>query len=197
MRRAALGLAVLALAGCGGGSNTSPPTVHTPTTPKFRGATVQPVKAIDFALRDQNGKLIKLSSLRGRYVILAFLYTRCPDICPVIASNLNSAIRQLGPRAKVTVLAVSVDPKRDTPAAVRAYIRERHLVSQFHYLIGTRKQLLPVWKAYGVPVMPGDLKTISHGAFEPLIDPHGVIKLIYDSRVKTSDVVHDLRVLGA
>ncbi len=194
MRRPVLALlGVLALAGCGGSSPSAP----TLTTSKFRGAEVQPAKAKDFALRDQDGKLVRLSSLRGRWVLLAFIYTHCPDVCPLIAANLNSAMRQLGPKAKVSVLAVTVDPKRDTRAAVRRYIRERRLLPQFRYLIGSRTQLLPVWKAYGVAVEPGKLDTVSHGAFEPLIDPSGRVRLIYDSRVKASDVVHDLRLLGA
>lgn len=139
---------------------------------------------------------MQLSAQRGRVVVIAFLYTRCPDVCPVIAANLNQALRTLGPQAKdVRVLAVSVDPRGDTPRAVRRYVREHRLLPQFHYLIGSRRQLARVWKAYGVGVNPNNLDLVDHTAYELLVDPKGIGRVIYDSRVRTSAVVHDVRAL--
>src|SRR5438034_1348004 len=88
---------------------------------RFEGTSVPAgTSAQDFALRDQSGRLIKLSDQRGRFVLLAFLYTHCTDICPLIAKQMDSAVRSLGPRASsVRILAVSVDPAGDTPAQVR------------------------------------------------------------------------------
>ena len=65
-----------------------------------------------------------MSSQRGRFTLVTFLYTNCPDVCPLIAEHLNTALRQLGTtRADTRVLAVSVDPNGDTPSAVRASSR--------------------------------------------------------------------------
>jgi protein SCO1 len=205
MRRVGSGVAVsLALlsAGCGAGSTpstSSKPVVSADRSP-FRGSELQgrPLAAPDFALRDQTGKIVRLSSQRGRSVIVAFLYTHCPDVCPLIASNLNTALRRLGPRRNaVRVLAVSVDPKNDTPAAVRRYARVHRLLPQFRYLRGSKTQLAGVWKAYHVAVVANAAgSTVGHSAYELLVDPSGTERVLYDSHVTASDVLHDLAVVG-
>jgi protein SCO1 len=124
--------------------------------PPFAGPTLtHPAPPPDFALRDQYGHLVRLSALRGKVVLLTFLYTHCPDVCPLTANNLNSVLARLGPaRADVRVLAVSVDPKGDTPTAVKAFIRSHRLRPQFHYLTGTEKVLRSIWRAYKVQAVP-------------------------------------------
>ena len=59
------------------------------------------VAAQDFALRDYHGKIVRLSGQRGRVVLLTFLYTRCPDVCPLLAANLNAVLRSLARRSGV------------------------------------------------------------------------------------------------
>jgi protein SCO1/2 len=191
----ALALSLLTVAGCGGSSGGEAKNAAAAVqTPRFRG-TVLPGKvtrAPDFALRDQAGKVVRLSKLRGRYVVVSFLYTHCPDVCPLIADNLNRALaRSRG----LTVLAVSVDPKGDTPASVRKFVRAHRLRPGFRYLTGTHAQLQPIWNAYHLAVQPGT--TIAHSAFEVLVDRRGNERLLYDAQVKSADVVHDLRVLEA
>ena len=175
------------VAGCGGGAQKL----------VFRGSALdKPAAAPDFSLREQRGRTVQLSAQQGRVVVIAFLYTRCPDVCPVIAANLNQALRTLGPQARdVRVLAVSVDPRGDTPRAVRRYVREHRLLPQFHYLICSRRQLARVWKAYGVAVNPNNLDLVDHTAYELLVDPKGIGRVIYDSQVRTSAVIHDVRAL--
>src|SRR5205814_9433528 len=106
----------------------------------FAGSAVTPPRAAEpIALHDAWGRPVTLRSLRGRFALVTFLYVHYPDVCPLIAQNLNAALEQLGPRRnRARVLAVSVDPKGDTPAAVKRYIAQRHLVPQFRYLLGTR-----------------------------------------------------------
>jgi len=196
VRRAAfLALAVLA-AGCGGASSHDAARPET-REPRFAGAELPVAKpAPDLALRDQDGALVRLSAQRGRYVIVTFLYTHCPDVCPLIAANLNTALRSLGPRRDgVRVLAVSVDPEGDTPAAVRAYARRLRLLPQFRYLIGTKPQLTHVWRDYGVLAVAGDKELVDHVASTVLVDPQGRRRVLYGAHVEAADVVHDLRVL--
>jgi protein SCO1/2 len=130
-------------------------------------------------------------------VLVTFIYTHCPDVCPLITQNLNAALRVIGltARKQVRVLAVSVDPAGDTPKAVRAYAREKHLFPQFEYLIGTRAELRPVWKAWHVLAVETKPDLVDHVAYTALIDTKGKERVLYDSSVHATQVVHDLRVL--
>jgi protein SCO1 len=194
VRRSLAGLALLALcAGCGSGSAIRHPTSV------YCGATLSPaIAAPDFSLPDQAGRQVSLASQRGHYVIVTFLYTHCPDVCPVIAGNLNVALKSpVARRAGLRVLAVSVDPERDTRVAAGRYVRERGLLPSFRYLTGARAQLRRVWKAFRIAVLAGPKGTVTHTAVELLIDPRGRELLSYGSDVRAAWVVHDLRLLEA
>jgi protein SCO1 len=186
--------ALLVLAGCG----TSSAKIESPPAPtsKFAGSELTPArKAPPISLHDANGRAVSLAGERGRYVLVTFLYTHCPDVCPLIAQNLNAALRRLGAeRSRVRVLAVSVDPKGDTAAAVRAYGRRMHLLPQFRYLIGSAPALRRVWRAWQVQTIraPG---VIDHVTYTALVDPKGSERVLYSSSVRTAQVLHDLRIL--
>ena len=128
-------------------------------------------------------------------MLVTFIYTHCPDVCPLITSNLNTVLRTLGPKGNVEVLAVSVDPKGDTPAAVRAYEKSKHLERSFHYLLGTRAELRPVWIAWNVLAVDRKPDLVDHAAYTALIDPSGRERLLYGSQVDAQQVLHDLRLL--
>ena len=185
----------LAAAGCG--ASTTPPA--TTAASAFRGAELEPPrKAPDFALRDQDGKRVRLADERGRDVLVTFLYTHCPDVCPLIAANLNRALEALGERRRgVRVLAVSVDPAGDTPAAVSGYVRRLGLRPEFRYLTGTRAELSRVWRAYGILAVAANKELVDHAAATVLIDPGGNRRVLYDAHVQATDVVHDLHALAA
>jgi protein SCO1/2 len=184
------------LAGCGA---TTAAKVEVPPAVKrtFAGAAVTPPRpAQPIALHDAWGKPVTLAGQRGRYALVTFLYVHCPDVCPLIAQNLNTALERLGPkRDRVRVLAVSVDPKGDTPAAVRRYIADRHLVPQFRYLLGTPAQLRKVWAAWHVLAVRASAGVVNHVTYTALIDPSGRERVLYSSSVKAAQVLHDLRLL--
>jgi protein SCO1/2 len=189
-------VAICALAGCGEAALDAPTPGARPSA--FAGEEMNPpVVAREFALRDQDGRTVRLSSQRGKLAIVAFLYTACPDVCPLIAQNLNDALRSLpaADRAKVRVFAVSVDPVGDTPAAIRRFVRVHRLVREFRYLTGTRRQLETVWRNYALSVAPSSPDTIDHSAYEMLVDQKGDGRVIYDAKVDAQDVVHDVRLL--
>jgi protein SCO1/2 len=193
---AALLLAAALLAGCGAAEAqkiAKPP----PAKQTFAGSAITPPRlAQPISLHDAWGRPVTLAALRGRYVLVTFLYTHCPDVCPLIAQNLNAALVRLGKkRDRVRVLAVSVDPKGDTRAAARHYIAERHLVAQFRYLLGTPAELRAVWAAWHVLAVRTSPDVVDHVAYTALIDPAGRERVLYDSSVKYSQVLHDLRVL--
>ena len=187
MRRVAL-LAVLLLAGCGGGNH-----------PKLAGNELTPSSpAPNFSLTDQSGRTVSLAAQRGHWAVVTFLYTHCPDVCPLIAANLNGALASAeGKHAGLRVLAVSVDPRRDTPAAVRTYAVQHRLKPGFHFLIGSPAKLAGVWRAYHVAARPGPKGTVTHSTFEILVDPKGEARLIYDATITTAELTGDLAKLGA
>lgn len=196
MVRLALFLAAaLLLAGCG--SSAAKVVVPTQPTKLFAGGQVSPPRrAPAISLQDASGTPVTLAGQRGRYVLVTFLYTHCPDVCPLIASNLNGAVRALGARGKnVRVLAVSVDPKGDTPAAVRVYVKRMNLVPEFRYLIGSATELRRAWAAWHVLSVKQSAGVIDHIAYTALVDPTGRERVLYGADVHARDVVHDLRVL--
>jgi protein SCO1/2 len=175
-------------AGCGGGSSQ-------PASP-FRGGELEAQSAPDFSLRDQAGREVQLSKLRGRIVLVTFLYTHCPDVCPLIATNLGAAVHRLGRTgADVRVLAISVDPRGDTQAASREFVARHRLPPQFHFLIGSRRELARVWRSYHIAAGRGPENTVNHSAYTLLVDAEGRERALYDARVKPGDVVHDVRAL--
>jgi protein SCO1 len=186
---------LLVAAACG---SSEPKLVEGPptTTRTFAGTELTPPHPADpLSLKDASGRRYTLSARRGRYVLVTFLYTHCPDVCPLIASNLNTVLRASGPKANVEVLAVSVDPKGDTPRAVRAYVKRMHLDPRFHYLIGSRRELEPAWAAWHVTAQDKSVGVVNHIVYTALVDPRGRERLIYDAQVTAHQVLHDLRVL--
>jgi protein SCO1/2 len=193
--------AALTLGGCGTSSgsrfaDSGATSTNGTTAPKLFGTALPHTRAPSFTLRDQNGRRISLTSERGSYVVVAFLYTHCPDVCPVIAAELNRALRELrSSRHVAKVLAVSVDPRGDTPRAVRSFVARHHLVPQFRYLTGSRRQLEHVWAAYNVASYPQGGEVVAHSATELLIDPQGFERAAYPSDVTAAHLVHDVRIL--
>ena len=132
---------------------------------------------------------MRLSDFRGSWVAVAFLYTHCPDVCPLIAQNLNAALAKA---RDLRVVAVSVDPKGDTPAAVRAFMRSRRLPGSFHYLIGSR----PAAAAGLAVVARGHrARAEQHGQPHVVRGPGrsaGAGARLLDAQVQAADVLQDL-----
>jgi len=204
MRRAPLALALLAAlaaSACGGGGGhehgAAASVTVTGGSGHFAGGELDPPRPTpDFTLTDQAGQKVSMADQRGKLVLLTFLYTNCPDVCPLITQNLNQALQMLGTeRDNARVLAVSVDPEGDTPKSVDEYAKAHHLLPEFHYLIGSRDELTKVWKAYDVAAVASDPELVDHTAYTMLVDQSGEGRVIYDSQVKAKDVVHDVRAL--
>jgi len=162
------------------------------------GTELEKNAAPDFTLTDGiTGKSVALSSLRGNTVVLAFLYTRCPDVCPLTAGQFRAAQRSLGDDAsKVEFVAVSVDPEGDTPAAVREFSDLHDLRDRWHYLIGPRAQLESVWSLYGIGSFASSgVRAVEHNDAIYLIDGRGRERAILHSSDPTSWLLDDLRAL--
>lgn len=181
--------AALLIAGCG--SSSAPP----PYAGQTLGLRAGP--APEIALRTSLGRAVRLSQYRGRAVLLSFLYADCPDVCPLIAGKLRAALARLGPAAStVQLVAVSVDPRGDTPARVKAFLRAHDLTGRMPYLIGSRRELTRVWHAYAVGVLGTSGATVDHTAPIYGITAGGRQVVQYDSSVSVSDLVHDVPLLA-
>jgi protein SCO1/2 len=146
-----------------------------------------------FSLRNQAGQAVGPQDDRGRWLAVTFLYTHCPDVCPLIADNLRAVLAR---KPAMRVIAVSVDPKGDTPAAIERFIAKHRLPAAFSYVGGTRAQLAPVWKKYNIAAQPGPNGVISHSSYTVLIDPKGHERVLYDSQITAAAVLHDLAALS-
>ncbi len=170
----------------------------TPQATRLHGTELGGKDAPDFTLTDgQSGASVTLSSFRGRVVAMAFIYTRCPDVCPLTASKLRAAQKALGADAAgVVLLAVSVDPVGDTPSAVRSFSAAHDLGTDWHYLIGPRTQLQNVWSLYGVGAFGAPTgPLVDHNDAIFLIDAKGREREVVHSDIPLEDLVADLRAL--
>jgi protein SCO1/2 len=165
--------------------------------PVFLGpAITNPAVAPDFTLRDQHGRVVRLSAQRGKVVMITFLYTHCPDLCPLTAAHINAALTRLGPRRKgVVTLAVTVDPKGDTKAAIRAYARTHRLPAEFHYLTGSQRALERVWRIYNVTPVRKNGPDPDHTLYILLLDRKGKTRVLFDALAQPGPIAHDVGVL--
>jgi protein SCO1/2 len=150
-----------------------------------------------FALRDQDGNTVRASDLRGRPAVVSFLYTRCRDTCPLIADQVRGALDDLG-RDDVPFVAVSVDPAGDTPDSARSFLLRHGLTGRARYLLGTRAQLAPVWRQFGIrPQRSGNTRSDDHSASTVVLDAHGVQRVGFTPDTITPEgVAHDVRALA-
>jgi protein SCO1 len=167
----------------------------------LRGGVVSPVKpAPPIALDDYRGRHITLGQFRGKVVLVTFLYTHCPDVCPLIASNLKVTLARLGPTAaKVQPIAVSVDPRGDTPGSVAAFLKARGLTGKMEYLVGSASQLGRVWSAWNVGSErdASNPELVAHSALVYGITASGKLKTIYSANFNPDEIVHDVPILAA
>ena len=161
------------------------------------GAFSPPRPAPDFALRGSDGGELRLSSYRGKVVVLAFGFTSCPVVCPTTLATLAAAHKQLGAQAnELQVVYVTVDPERDDAERMRTYLAA--VDPSFVGGTGTAKQLAAVRRDYGIAAEKansGDTASIAHSSFTYLIDPGGALRGLMPYGQSADDYAHDVRVL--
>ena len=193
LRRFCLGAAVLvSLGGCGGSSQPPAPS-------GLQGLILRPAKpAPSLALRNYTGGRVSLAALHGKAVLVTFVYTHCQDVCPLIVSSLAAAQRQLGAGAqRLAILAVTVDPRRDTPSAIRTFLAARDATGRLDYLLGSHSQLVRTWKAWDVAVQTGSGQlTNGHSAVVYGISASGRMAVVYPSNLTPAQIVHDVPLLA-
>jgi len=155
------------------------------------------ITAPDFTLHDYRGRTVRMASLRGRVVLTTFVDSACHEACPIILARLARGLRLLDPhtRSQVTALAITVNPPVDTPSHVRRFLRQRGAIGEIDYLIGTTRQLRPVWKAYGILPAVDTRNADVHSADVRVFDRHGewVSTLHTAVDLTPKNVAHDIR----
>jgi protein SCO1/2 len=194
----AVGATALALlaSGCGGGGDSTNAAV---TLPQVAGADAVPAKAAPpIELTDQYGKRVDLAKLKGRPVLVAFLYTHCTDLCPIVAGKLHTAFSHLKRAERPVFLAVSVDPAHDTRASAATFNKRHRTVGEIDWLLGSAAELEAVWKAWGVKPEHNakDPEEIEHNAEIFAVDPQGRIRALYPPSFKPEKLAEGARTLA-
>lgn len=169
----------------------------------FEAAAVldPPTPAPPLALHNYLGQAVNIDRYRGKAVLVTFLYTSCPDICPLITSDLRVAqnLMSAATRSKLQIIAVSVDPRVDTRAAVAAFLARHGMTGRMLYLTGTAKELAPVWKAWGVGSAQ-DLEQpqfVNHTGIVYGVTATGKRLTAYAPEFKPAEIAHDVPILEA
>lgn len=171
-----------------------------PGAPKFESTDISAASfGRDFALIDHTGQPRKLADFRGKAVVMFFGYTQCPDVCPTAMGMLAAAMNKLGAdAARVQVLFVTVDPERDTPALLKAYVPA--FDPRFLGLYGDADATAAVAKEFKVVYQKSQGKTaetysMDHSSGMFVFDPLGKLRLYVSHGQGVDALVHDLRSL--
>ena len=177
------------LGGCSGGDGAC----------KVAGDPAVPVGGA-FELTDQSGKVVTNETLKGKYRIVYFGFTYCPDICPTELQNITAALDMLGEdAAKFTPVFITIDPERDTAEAMAKYLKSFH--PSFIGLTGTADQVAKAAQAYRVYYArqsagdDPDAYTMNHSGYIYLMDCEGRYIRHLDAGTSAADVAAALKEL--
>jgi protein SCO1/2 len=150
-------------------------------------ATGQPLVGGPFTLTNQDGQVVDQSILEGKWSLVFFGFTYCPDYCPTTLGVLNAVQERMGDKAKdLQIVFISIDPERDTPQMLKDYLSSDGFPDDVIGLTGTPEQVAQVareYRAFYQKVGEGEGYTMNHGLTVYLMGPDGQFR---------SAVAHDL-----
>ncbi|MGH8066691.1 MAG: SCO family protein [Candidatus Entotheonellia bacterium] len=167
----------------------------------FHGIVSQsPPRAADFALTAHTGKPVRLGDFQGKLVLLYFGYTFCPGICPTTLAEVAQAMQTLGPKAaeRMQVLMISVDPERDTPERLAAYLPSFN--PTFLGLTGTPDEIAATAASYGIYAKKyegstADSSLVDHTSMVIVVDDKGFVRLLFPFGTPAQTMADDLAAL--
>jgi len=179
-------------------------SAHIPIPPKnptgIGRRTVNKVVS-DFTLTDQNGQPFRFTSKRGTLVLATFIFTTCPDVCPLFTAKFAAIQRALNKQKlqDYWLLSITTDPERDDAATLKEYARGFNAdFSRWTFLTGTREDLSKVWKIFGVNVTRTDAGQVFHTALTTLIDRQGNRRVdYYGDKWLDKEVLKDIHWLNS
>jgi protein SCO1/2 len=167
----------------------------------FRGSQpAAPLTLPVFSLEDDEGREVRSAELRGKALAVTFLDVQCTEACPIIAGQIGQAMRALGgDRGRVEAVAISVDPVRDTPAGIDAFLRRYRAKGALRYLDGTVAELRPVWTGFSVLPAHDTGESNMHSAPVRVYDGEGRWRSTLHPGVDLTpaNLAHDLRLAAS
>ena len=156
-------------------------------------------EAPEFALTDQAGAPFALRDMRGKVVVVTFIYASCTDTCPLLTAKLASLQKPLGPAlgSRVRFVAITVDPEVDTPTVLRAYAKAHSAdPAGWSFLTGTPSGIQDVVRRYGGLAQKTESGSVDHLFITSLIDRQGRLRVQYVGyRFKPDEMLQDLQAL--
>jgi protein SCO1/2 len=177
---------------------------HIPIPPKQPGEIGRRVvntAVADFTLVDQHGSPFRFQSKRGNLVLATFIFTACPDVCPLFTTKFAAIQRVLKEKRfkDYWLLSITTDPEVDNATALREYaLRFKADLTHWSFLTGSREDLAKTWKIFGVNVTKTQGGQVFHTALTTLIDRHGNRRVDYfGDKWLDKEVLKDIQWLGS
>lgn len=180
----------------------SPLFAHFPVPPKPGEIGKKAIHQVvpDFTLTDQDGKRFRFASARGKLVLVTFIFTTCPDVCPLLTAKFAAIQRALTveKRDDYLLLSITTDPQTDTSAVLKSYAeRYKPDFHRWFFLTGSRDQLAKVWKEFGITVESAGPGQVRHTTLTTLIDRRGIRRFdYYTDRWQEKEILRDIDSLG-
>jgi protein SCO1 len=172
-----------------------------PKEPSEIGRRAVHTAVADFKLTDQDGRRFQFAAARGKVILVTFVFTTCPDVCPLFTANFAAIQRQLEERKikDYLLLAITTDPERDGAAVLKDYAgRFKADLNRWSFLTGTRAELSKVWKIFGVNVTKTESGQVQHTSFTTLIDRQGKRRVdYYGDKWQDKEILKDIQWLRA
>jgi protein SCO1/2 len=184
-----------------GGSSARKPATTAAASFEAAGVMSPVTQAPPLALHNYLGQAVNIDSFRGKAVLVTFIYSHCPDVCPLITSNLRVAQTLMGPAvaAKAQIIAVSVDPRGDTRSAVAGFLAKHEMTGRMLYLTGSAHELAQAWRAWGVGSErdASNPELVDHSGLVYGVTASGKRLTIYAANFQPSEIAHDVPLLAA
>lgn len=175
---------------------------HVPLPPKTgeAGRVAANVEGPEFSLLDQEGRPFHSRKLQGKVVLVTFIFTTCPDVCPLFTARfaqIQRALAQQNRQGDVFLVSITTDPEVDTPLVLKGYA-ERYGADtkNWAFLTGSEKELQEIWRAFDVTVVKRRKGLVQHTGLTTLIDREGTRRYnYYGDRWREKQVLEDIATL--
>jgi protein SCO1/2 len=148
-----------------------------------------------FTLTDQNGHRVTDKDFAGRFMLIYFGYTYCPDVCPTELNTMALALDKLGTRVRIVPVFITIDPARDTPEALKTYLAS--FGPEFIGLTGSDADIAAVAKAYRVYYKKGegegDTYLMDHTSLLYLVGPDGKLAALFRTGATPEDIAAGIK----